>query len=161
MPLSYLLLLNFALAAYLTGVIWVVQLVTYPALALVGKPEFARYHAAHTQGMGWAVGTPMVLELGLAGWLAWVAYPAWGAGPALGQLALVGLVWAVTFFVSIPFHNRLGAEGYNYIAIDGLTRTNWLRTLAWTGRAVLLGWLLCKMLPYSLPLGSNIPASVP
>ncbi len=144
MTLPRLLLLNFTLAAYLTGVIWVVQLVVYPALALVGKPEFGRYHAAHTQGMGWVVGAPMVLELALAGWLAWAAYPTWGAGSALGQLALVGVVWAVTFFLSVPFHNRLAASGYDYIVIDGLTRTNWLRTLAWTARAALLGWLLWR-----------------
>lgn len=142
MPLSRLLLLNLALAAYLTGVIWVVQLVVYPALTLVGKSEFARYHLAHTQGMGWIVGAPMMLELALAGWLAWAAYPLWGAGAALGQLGLVLLVWAVTFFISVPFHNQLAAHGYNYIAIDGLTRTNWLRTIAWTARAALLGWLL-------------------
>lgn len=142
MPLAQLLLLNFLLAAYLTGVIWVVQVVTYPALALVGKSEFARYHAAHTRGMGWVVGAPMVLELGLAGWLAWAAYPAWGAARAGGQLGLVLVVWLATFLVAVPFHNRLAAQGYHYIALDGLARTNWLRTLAWTARTVLLGWLL-------------------
>jgi len=130
MTLTRLLLLNFALATYLTGVTWVVQLVTYPALALVGKPEFARYHAAHTQGMGWVVGAPMVLELALAAWLAWAAYPTWGAGTALGQLALVLVVWAATFFIAVPFHNRLAAGGHDYVALDGLVRTNWLRTLA-------------------------------
>lgn len=142
MTLTRLLLLNFALATYLTGVIWVVQLVTYPALALVGKPEFARYHAAHTQGMGWVVGAPMVLELALAAWLDWAAYPTWGAGTALGQLALVLVVWAATFFIAVPFHNRLAAGGHDYVALDGLVRTNWLRTLAWTARAAWLGWLL-------------------
>ncbi|TDN36643.1 hypothetical protein E4631_13765 [Hymenobacter sp. UV11] len=144
MTLTRLLLLNFTLATYLTGVIWVVQLVTYPAMALVGKPEFMRHHAAHTQGMGWVVGAPMVLELALAGWLAWAAYPTWGAGTALGQLALVLAVWAVTFFISVPFHNRLAAGGFDYVAIDGLVRTNWLRTLAWTARAAWLGWLLSR-----------------
>ena len=149
MTLPQLLFLNFTLAAYLTGVIWVVQLVTYPALLLVGKPEFSRYHAAHTRGMGWVVGTPMVLELGLAAWLAWVAYPTWGAGLALGQLALVVVVWLATFFIAVPFHNRLEAEGYNYVALDGLVRTNWLRTLAWTARLGLLGWLLWALLAHS------------
>ena len=144
MSLPHLLLLNFAAAAYLTGVVWVIQLVTYPALMLVGKTEFARYHAAHTRGMGWVVGAPMVAELALASWLAWTAYAAWGVGAALGQLALVLVVWAVTFFIAVPFHNRLEADGYNYIALDGLVRTNWLRTLAWTARAGWLGWLLSK-----------------
>ena len=142
MAFSHLVLLNFAVAAYLTGVIWVVQLVAYPALMLVGKADFARYHAAHTRGMGWVVGAPMVLELALAGWLAGAAYPRWGPALALSQLALVGLVWAATFFISVPFHNRLATQGFNYIALDGLVRTNWLRTLAWTARAALLGWLL-------------------
>ena len=149
MTLPQLLFLNFTLAAYLTGVIWVVQLVTYPALLLVGKPEFSRYHAAHTRGMGWVVGAPMVLELGLAAWLAWVAYPTWGAGLALGQLVLVVVVWLATFFIAVPFHNRLEAEGYNYVALDGLVRTNWLRTLAWTARLALLGWLLWPLLAHS------------
>ena len=138
MPLPSLLLLNLILAAYLTGVCWVVQLVVYPALMLVGKAEFARYHAAHTRRMGWVVAAPMVLELALAAWLAWATYPTWGAGQALGQLALVLVVWLVTVFVSVPFHNRLEAGGYNYIVLDGLTRTNWLRTLAWTARTALL-----------------------
>lgn len=142
MSLHSLLLLNFALAAYLTGLIWVVQLVVYPALALVGKPDFARYHAAHTKGMGYAAGAPMLLELVLAGWLAWVAYPVWGGAWAGGQLALVVVAWLATFFLAVPFHNRLTSQGYNYIALDGLTRTNWLRTLAWTTRASLLFWLL-------------------
>lgn len=138
----HLLLLNSFVALFLMGVSWVVQLVTYPALALVGKSEFARYHAAHTRGMGWVAGAPMVLELLLAAWLAAAAYPAWGAARALGQLALVLVVWAATFFLAVPFHNRLAAHGYDYIALDGLTRTNWLRTLAWTARAGLLGGIL-------------------
>ena len=142
MSLHSLLLLNFALACALTGLIWLVQVVHYPGLMLVGKADFVRYHAAHTRRMGYVVAAPMVAELGLALWLAWVAYPTWGAGLALGQLAPVLVVWLATFLLAVPFHNRLAAGGYNYIALDSLTRTNWLRTLAWTTRAALLGWLL-------------------
>jgi len=143
MSLRTLLQLNFGLAAYLTGLVWTVQLVVYPALLLVGRAEFPRYHAAHTQGMGWAVGAPMVLELALAAWLAWAAYHAPHATPALAltQLGLVLLIWVVTFFVSVPFHNRLAAHGYDYVVLDGLLRTNWLRTLAWTARLAVL-WVM-------------------
>ena len=142
MSLPHLLLLNFALAAYLTGLVWVIQVVTYPALGLAGRAEFARLHAAHTRGMGGVVAAPMVLELALAGWLAWVAWPVLGPGFALGQAGLVAFVWLTTFFISVPFHNRLEASGYDYVTIDGLTRTNWLRTLAWTARALWLGAVL-------------------
>ena len=140
MPLSLLLLLNFALATYLTGVIWTVQLVHYPGFGLVAPQEFDAYHKVHLARMGWVVMVPMVAESLLACLLVW-------QGRALGSsvwwsLGLVVLIWGVTFFVSVPFHNRLAAGGFNYIAIDGLTRTNWFRTLAWTARMLLLGWLV-------------------
>ena len=137
MSLKALLLLNFALAAYLTGLIWMVQVVHYPSFGLVKPAEFQAFHQAHTTRMSYVVLGPMVLELGLAAWLAWVGRP---LGTAVWwALGLVILIWGGTFFVSVPFHNRLAA-GFDYIAIDGLTRTNWLRTLAWTVRLGLLGW---------------------
>lgn len=143
MSVSLLLLLNFALAAYLTGLIWMVQVVHYPGFGLVKPAEFGAFHKAHTTRMSYVVLVPMVLELGLAAGLAW-------QGRALGAavwwaLALVLLIWGVTFFISVPFHNRL-ARGFDYIAIDGLVRTNWLRTVAWTGRLLLLGYLLWQQL---------------
>ena len=136
--MTRLLLANLVLCAVLTGLIWTVQLVHYPGLALVGKAEFARYHAAHTARMGALVGPLMVLELLLAGWLAWAGRAALPHGAGWWSLALVGVVWAVTFFISVPFHNRLAAGGYDYVVIDGLVRTNWLRTVAWTLRLVVL-----------------------
>ncbi|WP_375417303.1 hypothetical protein [uncultured Hymenobacter sp.] len=143
MSLKLLLLFNFGLAAVLTGLIWTIQLVHYPSFGLVGKAEFIRFHAAHTARMGYLVAPLMVLELGLSLWLAGAARHSALAGPAAWALALVGLIWAVTFFISVPFHNRLAA-GFDYIAIDGLTRTNWLRTLAWTTRLLVLGWVVFK-----------------
>ncbi len=140
--LHLLLLLNFALAAYLTGLIWTVQVVHYPGLALLGQAEFPRYHAAHTRRMGYVAGAPMLLELALAAGLAWAGRGALPHAAGWWSLGLVAVAWAGTFFVAVPFHNRLAASGYDYIAIDGLTRTNWLRTLAWTARLLLLGGLL-------------------
>jgi hypothetical protein len=143
MSLKLLVLLNFALAAYLTGLIWTVQLVHYPSFAFVGADKFVAFHRAHSTRMGWVVMAPMVAELGLATWLAWQGRAL--GGNVLWSLALVLIIWAVTFFISVPFHNRL-AQGFDYIAIDGLVRTNWLRTLAWTARSSLLGYMLWRLL---------------
>ncbi|GAB2947049.1 hypothetical protein GCM10027048_10080 [Hymenobacter coalescens] len=137
-----LLLLNFALAAYLTGVIWTVQLVHYPGFALVPPAGFAAYHRAHLTRMGWVVMAPMVAELLLAAAWAWAAPGA----AAYGSLGLVGFIWAVTFLVSVPLHNRLAAAGNAYATVYGLVRTNWLRTVAWTARAAWLGWELAQRL---------------
>ena len=136
-------MLNFALSAYLTGVIWTVQLVQYPSFALVPPDKFAAYHRAHSTGISWVVMVPMVLELLLAGCWAWVA----ASAVAWWALGLVVVIWAVTFFVAVPLHNRLAADGPAYAAVYGLVRTNWLRTLAWTARLGLLGWALWHQLP--------------
>ena len=143
MTLHLLLFLNFAAAAYLTGLIWTVQVVHYPSFGLVPKAAWQAFHAAHTRRMSYVVMAPMVLELGLAAWLAWAGRTAVPGGAGWWSLGLVGVAWAATFFISVPFHNRL-ENGFDYIAIDGLTRTNWLRTLAWTVRLVLFGWLLAR-----------------
>jgi len=145
MDLPQLTLLNFLVTVYLTGVIWTVQLVHYPGFAQANPDTFPEFHQQHSTRISWVVMGPMVLELLLAGALAW-------QGHELGlvrwwQLALVLFVWAATFFISVPFHNRL-AQGYDYVAIDGLVRTNWARTIAWTIRAGWLGWLLWKMLKF-------------
>ena len=148
MSLSLLLLLNFALAAYLTGVIWTVQLAHYPGFAQVAHATFPAFHRRHARNISWVVLGPMALELLLAAALAWQGR---ALGPAVWwALGLVGLIWAATFFISVPFHNRL-ARGYDHVAIDGLVRTNWIRTLAWTVRAGVLGGLLWKMLNFAPP----------
>ncbi len=141
-PVSFavLLLLNFALALYLTGLVWVVQLVVYPAFRLVPDVAWAAYHAHHTQRMGWVVAGPMVAELGLAVWLLGAADPRHRVA-AGASLALVLLAWGITFWGAVPLHNR-SAQGHDPAAIARLVRQNWGRTLAWTARAALLGsWL--------------------
>jgi hypothetical protein len=143
MSFRLLLLLNFAVAAYLTGLIWTVQVVHYPSFGLVPKASWAAFHEAHTRRISYVVLGPMVLELLLAGWLAWAGRAALPHGAGWWSLGLVAAAWAATFFIAVPFHNRL-ALGFDYVAIDGLTRTNWLRTLAWTARTGLLGWLLAR-----------------
>lgn len=142
MSASCLLLLNVVLAAYLTGLIWTVQLVHYPGFALVPATGFAAYHRAHLRRMGWVVMAPMVAELLLAAAWTWVA----GTAVAWAGLGLLLVIWAVTFFVSVPLHNRLVTDGPAYATVYGLVRTNWLRTLAWTVRLVVLGAVLWRQL---------------
>ena len=54
-------------------------------------------------------------------------------------LALVALIWLVTFAWYIPVYSRF-ARG-EASALRRLIAWNWVRTLAWTGRAALLLWI--------------------
>ena len=80
------------------------------------------------------------------------------AGPAVARTAipalwigacLLGAVWASTFMVQVPLHNRLSNE-YSDRVHASLVRSNWLRTAAWTGRATLVAAILPSMLASSV-----------
>ena len=134
---SSLLLLNLALALVLTGLIWTIQCVHYPLFASVGEEAFRSYHAQHNGAITMVVAPLMVAELAAAFALT-LARPE-GLSPTVAWVALglVLLVWASTFFLSVPSHGRL-AQGLSLTEVDALVRGNWVRTLAWTARSGLL-----------------------
>jgi hypothetical protein len=65
-----------------------------------------------------------------------------GRGPAFLGLALVASIWLLTFLVQVPLHGRLAGEGHSPSLVAALVRGNWLRTIAWTARAILAVWML-------------------
>ena len=143
--LKALVLLNFFFSAFLTGLIWFVQIVHYPLFRRVSEADFGAFHRIHTHTTGLVVGFPMVAELGLVVTLLmqpmsrsaqWISY---------GAAACVAVIWGVTFLVSVPIHSTLERVGYDVVQIDRLVLTNWLRTLAWTVRTALVGYLLWKV----------------
>jgi hypothetical protein len=57
-------------------------------------------------------------------------------------LALVAVIWAATFFVIVPIHERLGTAGFDATLHSRLVAWNWVRTIAWTVRGfIALRWL--------------------
>lgn len=136
---STLILTHAAVACFLAGLIWTIQLVHYPLLSSVGHEVYPVYQARHEQRITWVVAPAMLLEVLLAVSLAARQSPPPGTGCALFLLALI---WASTFFLQVPAHRRLG-KGFSTDAHTRLVRTNWIRTAAWTVRAVIaIGWAL-------------------
>ena len=139
-----LLLLHFCATWALVGLIWTIQVVQYPLFAKVGQEQFAAYQAWHSALITLLVGPLMLLELG-SGFLLLVSpqgTPTWGWGVGL---VLIGIIWLTTAFVSVPLHARLAA-GFDAQAHALLVGTNWIRTLAWSARGLLLAWVLYKTL---------------
>lgn len=125
----------------MTGLIWFVQLVHYPAYRDVGPADFVAYQARHQRHTSWVVGPLMLTEIACATWLLW--HPPSGIASAwlwLGA-ALIAVAWASTAFLQVPLHVRLSA-GHDPLSIERLIRSNWVRTAAWTLRAVIAARLL-------------------
>jgi hypothetical protein len=137
-----LLLFNLVLSAFLTGLIWFVQVVHYPIFRKVPASHYLAYHLAHTNTTGQLVAAPMLAELLIGGWLAMQTFPGSLRWINYAGYGCVLLIWAVTFLIAIPLHNKLSREGYNIATIDSLVTVNWMRTLLWTVRTALLVYLL-------------------
>ena len=145
---KYLLIANLVACGLSSReVIWYVQIVQYPQFADVGEAAFGAFHRRHSDRTTLVVALPMVTELGLAGLFVALRPEGFPAPLAWVAAILVGVVWAATFFVSVPLHNQLGASGYDAATIAQLVRTNWVRTAAWTARFALLLYGTLRLLP--------------
>ncbi|HTI33610.1 MAG TPA: hypothetical protein VL422_08025 [Miltoncostaea sp.] len=121
----------------MTGVIWFVQVVHYPLLALAGEEGFASLAAAHQRRTGWVVGPPMAVEGVTA-----VALLVWRpdgvpAAAVWAGVALVAAIWIATWAMAVPRHREL-ARGWDPDAHRRLVAGNRLRTALWTARAGLV-----------------------
>jgi len=125
----------------MTGIIWLIQIIHYPLFKLVGDKNFNSYHKFHIRKTSVVIAAPMTLEALTAAYLIFFVNEYRSNVLFLTSLALLGLIWAVTFFVSVPKHGIL-SKGFNDAVISSLIKTNWIRTITWSIRAVLLFYLL-------------------
>lgn len=134
---SLILLAQVISTWFLVGLIWTIQIVHYPLFAAVGVDRFVAYEASHTRLITWVVGPVMLVEAATAGLFVAMrpaSIPAWIPWTGLG---LVILIWISTAILQVPDHAKL-ANGFDAAAHAHLVGTNWLRTIAWTARGVIL-----------------------
>ena len=99
------------------GVIWMVQVVHYPLMRFVSGEQFARFETAHRNRISWVVGPLMAVEG----------------------------VCVLAFLFAPPAGLRLNAH-FDLATLDRLIATNWIRTIAWTGRAAVAIAMLVAVL---------------
>ena len=127
------LLTTFAMA----GLIWFVQVVHYPMIASFDRENFAVHEKEHCDRTGLVV---VPLMLGEIFTFALLLVEGVRSNAFLLSGLLLAIIWTSTFFLQVPLHRAL-LQGWNAGAHRRLVATNWIRTLAWTGRAGLLCWL--------------------
>jgi uncharacterized membrane protein len=137
----FVLLAHVAATWTMVGLIWFVQIVHYPLFAQVGMDLFPEYETAHNRLTTWVVGPPMLVE-GATALVLLLSKP--GSIPSgqvwLGIILLL-VIWLSTALLQVPQHEILtrgfGAEAHRF-----LVTSNWVRTVAWTLRGVLVLMML-------------------
>jgi len=119
------------------GLIWFIQIVHYPMMARFEWENFAAHEKEHCDRTGWVV---VPLMLGEIFTFALLLLEGLRSKTFILSGLLLGVIWASTFLLQVPLHRAL-LQGWNAKEHRQLVATNWIRTAAWTGRAVLLSWL--------------------
>ena len=137
--------LHVATTMFMVGLIWLIQIVHYPLFAHVGDNTFLAYHKRHTQWITTIVAPLILLELatGLLLWLMAPLQPFW----ILNTMG-IAVIWGSTAFWQVRLHKQLSlVDGTARLAlIRQLVASNWLRTIFWSFRCLLLVGLLLEML---------------
>ena len=140
-----ILLTNVVATLFLVGLIWLIQVVHYPLFDDVGEQNYVTYQQRHQSNITYIVGPVMLIEIITAVMLA--IYPVKGVGNTLVYvgIALVVVIWLSTAFIQVPCHSKL-VKGFDPAAYKWLVQSNWIRTIAWTGRGVIVTWMLVQVL---------------
>jgi hypothetical protein len=125
----------------MTGLIWFVQIVHYPIFDTIPHDIFTQFARRHCNLTGLVVGPPMIGEA-ISALLLAVTWQGTGKMLVWLNFALVVAIWLCTLLFSIPSHSRFCSSGHSESTLAYLLSTNWLRTVFWTIRALLSGWLL-------------------
>ena len=135
--MSFIFLLNLVLAFIAVGLIWTIQLVHYPSMRFIPKERFVEYHNFHSVRISFLAIPLMVTELGTSLILFYQNYNNAIQTIFLINLVIVALIWLSTFLIQVPLHNALSKEKQSE-KLSKLICTNWIRTILWTARSILM-----------------------
>lgn len=135
------LCLNLISTWFMVGLIWMVQVVHYPLFAKVSAENYVQYQQLHERYITPVVAVPMIIEILTAVLLLNYLPKGNSAAWVWAALALVIIAWLSTAFLQVPCHSKLN------IAFDEdvhrrLVSTNWIRTICWTLRGLLVAWFV-------------------
>ncbi len=123
----------------MTGLCWFVQLVHYPLFHVVPLDKFPQYEQRNAI-TAYITVPLMIMELGTG--LVWLYLnPEW---VYLIGAFLMGVIGFSTFVFQVPLHLKLMKKASMEL-INKVTNTNWIRTISWTIRSLILCYALYQM----------------
>ena len=142
------LLVNAAATLFMGGLIWFVQIVHYPLMSTLPASVFPQYGIRHQRLTTLIVGPAMLVEAVSS--LLLIFFHPFGTNRSVAVLGflLVVFIFFRTGTVHVPQHRRI-VDCFDPGVCRELVRTNWWRTIAWTGRGAIVLFLLGESLALS------------
>ena len=130
--MDYLFLL-IIINSILVGVILMTQILSYPLLLKLGISNFYNYYNSYTKRISFIVIPLMIFEVLLSIILNIILNNFY----LFASNILLFVVWGSTFFIQVPIHNKLSSN-HSYVLINKLIYTNWIRTIAWICKLIIV-----------------------
>ena len=135
LPNNFVLLGHLIFTSIMTGVIWVIQIVHYPSFHFIEKELYTAFQKFHMNKISIIVMPIMLAEL-ITGIILFLDKSSKSPFLTISFIVLV-LIWLMTGVFFTKAHNELIA-GYQELVVNQLVAMNWIRTLLWTLRLLLL-----------------------
>ena len=132
---NFVLLGHLIFTSIMTGVIWVIQIVHYPSFHFIEKELYTAFQKFHMNKISIIVIPIMLAEL-ITGMMLLLDKSSKSPFLIISLIILV-LIWLITGVFFSKAHNEL-ITGYQELVVNQLVVMNWIRTLLWTLRLLLL-----------------------
>ena len=124
---------------WMTSIIWLIQLVHYPSFKFIEKKQFPNFATFHQKNISLIVMPMMILELIS---LIILFFDKQNTAYSIVLILLI-MSWVSTFTLQVPCHQNLTIKKNDKI-IKKLILTNWIRTLLWTFKLIIILSILIK-----------------
>ena len=133
----YLFVIHLVSTSFMVGVIWIVQLVHYPTFLFIDEQKSYDFQKFHMSRISYIVMPAMTTELFSGIYIFIYSNMAIDSNLFLLALTILIINWIITALVFVKMHNKL-LINYKIEIISLLVKWNWLRTLLWSVRLILL-----------------------
>ena len=136
--LDDLLIFHITSTSIMVGVIWVIQLVHYPSFKYVKDSDYIIFQKYHMSNISYIVFPVMLIEL-FTSLLIFFS----GEKSFFFMLSLfcLFLIWVITVGLFTKFHNIL-QTGKDLKMIEKMIKVNWIRTLLWSVRLIMIFFVI-------------------
>ena len=129
-----IIVIHFISTSLMVGIIWIIQLLHYPAFHFIDKASYSAFQDFHMNRVSFIVVPTMITEF-VSGVLVVLILPKYFLFKI--SLGILASIWIVTFLFFTKLHQSL-TVGYDEVLVNKLVRLNWLRTALWTARLFIL-----------------------
>ena len=133
MEIEILSKVHFLSTSLMVGIIWVIQLLHYPAFNFIKESDYVEFQHFHMQRISFIVVPVMILELFTAFMLVYYVR----SNLLILCMIILLFIWLITFVFFTQLHQSL-LDGYNKTIVDKLVKINWSRTILWSLRLIIL-----------------------